>query len=55
MDDEVWDPTTFIKNCDRLLEGDIVRSFFMSAVEQLRRKRLLSDEHFSIRGALFEA
>jgi transposase len=28
MDDAVWAPTTFTKNRDRLLEGDIARAFF---------------------------
>src|SRR5258708_13299144 len=28
MDDAVWVPTTFTKNRDRLLEGDIARAFF---------------------------
>ena len=28
MDDAVWSPTTFTKNRDRLLEGDIAAAFF---------------------------
>lgn len=27
MDDEVWDPTTFSKNRDRLLDGEIANKF----------------------------
>lgn len=55
MDDKVWVPTTFTKNRDRLLEGDIARAFFAAVVEQARKKRLLSDEHFTVDGTLIEA
>jgi len=47
MDDVVWAPTTFTKNRDRLLEGDIARAFFEDVVEQARGRRLLSAEHFT--------
>ena len=55
MDDPVWDPTTFTKNRDRLLEGDIAQAFFGAVVDQIREKKLLSDEHFSVDGTLLEA
>jgi transposase len=55
MDDPIWDPTTFTKNRDRLLEGDIAQAFFQAVVEQIRDKKLLSDEHFSVDGTLLEA
>ena len=55
MDDAVWVPTTFTKNRDRLLEGDIARAFFEDVVEQARRRRLLSAEHFTVDGTLLEA
>jgi len=55
MDDAVWDPTTFTKNRDRLLEGDIAQAFFRAVVSQIRNKKLLSDEHFSVDGTLLEA
>lgn len=55
MDDAVWDPTTFTKNRDRLLEGDIAQAFFTAVVSQIRNKKLLSDEHFSVDGTLLEA
>ena len=32
MDDAVWAPTTFTKNRDRLLDGDIARAFFEDVV-----------------------
>ena len=55
MDDPVWDATTFTKNRDRLLEGDVARAFFAAVLDQIRRKKLLSDEHFSVDGTLLEA
>jgi transposase len=53
MDDPVWTPTTFSKNRDRLLDGDIARAFFEDIVLQARGQRLLSDEHFTVDGTLF--
>lgn len=32
MDDPVWDPTTFTKNRDRLLDGDIAEAFFQEVL-----------------------
>jgi transposase len=55
MDDAVWTPTTFTKNRERLLDGDIARAFFEDIVEQARGQRLLSDEHFTVDGTLLEA
>jgi len=55
MDDAVWAPTTFTKNRDRLLDGDIARAFFEDVVAQARGRRLLSAEHFTIDGTLLEA
>jgi transposase len=55
MDDTVWAPTTFTKNRDRLLDGDIARAFFEDVVAQARGRRLLSAEHFTVDGTLLEA
>ena len=41
MDDAVWTPTTFTKNRERLLAGDVARAFFEDVVEQARGRRLL--------------
>jgi transposase len=53
MDDPVWDATTFTKNRDRLLNQEIVRSFFGRVVE--RAQGLMSNEHFTVDGTLIEA
>jgi len=55
MDDAVWTPTTFTKNRERLLAGDVARAFFEDVVEQARGRRLLSNEHFTVDGTLLEA
>ena len=55
MNDEVWHPTVFTKNRDRLLEGDIAQEFFALVLAQAKRKRLLSSEHFTVDGTLIEA
>ena len=53
MDDTVWAPTTFTKNRDRLLEGDIARAFFEDVVAQARGR--LSAEHFTVDRTWLEA
>ena len=46
MDDPVWHPTTFTKNRDRLLSGDVAAAFFDAVQAHARAAGLLSDEHF---------
>jgi transposase len=55
MDDRVWTPTTFTKNRERLLEGDIATAFFQAVLLQAETAQLLSDEHFTVDGTLLEA
>jgi transposase len=55
MDDPVWSPTTFTKNRDRLLDGDIAAGFFDAILLHADTERLLSDEHFTVDGTLLEA
>lgn len=55
LDEEVWDPTVFTKNRDRLLEGDVARAFLSEVVNQAQAERLTSDEHFTVDGTLIEA
>lgn len=55
MDDPVWDPTTFTKNRDRLLRGDVAAAFFNAVLRQADAARLLSDEHFTVDGTILEA
>ena len=55
LDEEVWDPTTFSKNRDRLLEAEVAKLFLAAVVEQARAKGWVSDEHFTVDGTLLEA
>ncbi|MEO6009637.1 MAG: IS5 family transposase [Vicinamibacteraceae bacterium] len=55
MDEAIWSPTTFSKNRERLLAGDIAAAFFDAVVDQARQADLLSDEHFTVDGTLLEA
>lgn len=55
MDDAVWDPTTFTKNRDRLLAGDIADAFFAEVLAAIQADGLLSAEHFTVDGTLLEA
>lgn len=55
VDDLVWDHSTFSKNRDRLLEGEIAGKFLQSILAQPQVKRLLSNDHFSVDGTLIEA
>jgi transposase len=55
LDDPVWDATTFTKNRDRLLDGDIADAFFGEVLAAIKQDGLLSDEHFTVDGTLLEA
>jgi transposase len=55
VDDAAWDHSSFSKNRDRLLEGEIAAKFLASVTAQPQVKRLLSSDHFSVDGTLLEA
>jgi transposase len=55
VDDPAWDHSTFSKNRERLLEGDIAAKLLTAVLAQPRVKRLLSTDHFSVDGTLIEA
>jgi transposase len=55
IDDPVWDHSSFSKNRDRLLEGEIAGKFLAAVLSQPRVRRLLSSEHFSVDGTLIQA
>jgi transposase len=54
-DDPVWNPTTFSKNRDRLIDAAIADEFFERVLFLAREAGLLSDEHFTVDGTLIEA
>lgn len=55
MDDPVWNHSVFSKNRDRLLNTEIAALFFASIRDQAAKKKLISDEHFTVDGTLLEA
>jgi len=54
-DDEVWVPTVFTKNRERLLEGHIAEAFLHHILQAADARGLLSHEHFTVDGTLLEA
>jgi transposase len=55
VDEPVWDPSTFSKNRDRLLEGDFAAAFMAAVLNTKQVKDLLSAEHFSVDGTQIQA
>jgi len=55
IEDAVWDATSFTKNHDRLLDGEVASQFLAAVLSQDKVKRLLSSDHFSVDGTLLEA
>ncbi len=55
VDDPVWGATTFTKNRDRLLPGEVATKFIAAVLARPKVKALLSGEHFSVDGTLLEA
>lgn len=53
MDDDVWAPTVFSKNRDRLLNQGVARQFFACVKQQAADP--MSDEHFTVDGTLIAA
>jgi transposase len=54
-DERVWDASSFSKNRDRLLQGDVFQHFLTKLLQHPQVEPLLSDEHFSVDGTLIEA
>jgi transposase len=50
-----FDPTSFTKNRDRLLQAEVADRFFAAVVRQAKLRRYVSSEHFSVDGTLLEA
>ena len=54
-DEPAWDHSTFSKNRDRLLDGEVAAKFLAAVLTRPKVKRLLSNQHFSADGTLIEA
>ena len=55
VDDPAFDHSSFSKNRDRLLAGEVAAKFLAAVLARPRVKRLLSSDHFSVDGTLIEA
>jgi transposase len=55
LDDEVWDHSVFAKNRERLMNHDVIETFFTEVMALAERQDLLSKEHFSVDGTLIQA
>ncbi len=53
--DPAFDASTFCKNKERLLEHRVARGFLGAVVAEARRRKLLSEDHFTVDGTLLEA
>jgi len=53
--DPAFDASTFSKNKERLLGHDVAKEFLLAVLEEARRRRLLSEDHFTVDGTLLEA
>jgi transposase len=54
-DAPAWDHSTFSKNRNRLLDGEVATKFLDAVLNRPQVKRLLSSRHFSADGTLIEA
>ena len=55
MTEPSFDPSTFSKNRQRLIEADIAKQFFARVTEQATEAKLMSHEHFTVDGTLIDA
>jgi transposase len=55
LDDDIWNHSTFTKNRDRLLEGEIAQRFFEEVLALAKKQGLVSEEHFTVDGTIIEA
>ena len=53
--DPAFDASSFSKNKARLLEHQVAREFLTAVVAEARRRKLLSEDHFSVDGTLLES
>lgn len=55
LDEQVWDNSSFTTNQERLIETDVAARFLAEVLEQAKRSKLLSKDHFSVDGTLIQA
>jgi transposase len=55
LDEPIWDNSSFSTNQERLLQTDIAARFLAEVLDQAKRKKLLSTDHFSVDGTLIQS
>src|SRR6516225_2081083 len=55
VDEEVWHPTVYSHNRDRLLENGIADALFAEVLAIAHARGLVSREHFTVDGTVIEA
>ncbi len=55
LEEAIWDHSTFSQNQERLIGTDIAGQFLQRIIEQAKKARLLSKDHFSVDGTLIDA
>ena len=55
LNEQVWDHSSFSTNQERLIQTDIAAKFLAEVLEQARRGKLLSKDHFSVDGTLIQS
>ena len=53
--DPAFDASTFSKNKERLLEHQVARELLGEVLAEAKRRKLLSEDHFTVDGTLLEA
>ncbi len=53
--DPAFNASTFSKNKERLLEHEVAKEFLVAVLGEARRRKLLSEDHFTVDGTLLEA
>ena len=53
--DPAFDASTFSKNKERLLKHEVAKGFLGEVLAEARRRKLLSEDHFTVDGTLLEA
>ena len=55
ISDRAFDHATFSKNRERLLKHAVAEQFLAAVTEEAQRRKLISDDHFTVDGTLLQA
>ena len=55
LDEQIWDHSSLSTNQERLIQTDVAAKFLAEVLEQAKRGKLLSRDHFSVDGTLIQS